>query len=115
MKSCYIYIYLLKVALSVDRYLSIRLINWSKTLFNSKRAALFCVLLIFIFFMLNLNINFTFGQFAKQNNTEIFGCYALDEAGNWMTIWSSVSIFFYRNLLLHIGFLIKIFNIYFKH
>ena len=50
-------------------------------------------------FLQNLNVVFTFGQYASHNGTEIFVCYALDEAGNWMNIWSTV-----RNIYVKINF-----------
>ena len=49
------------------------------------------VILVAALFILNLNIIFTFGEYVNQNGTEVFACYALDEAGYWMNVWSTVS------------------------
>ena len=47
---------------------------------------------------------FTFGEYGYQNGTEIFACYALDDAGNWMSIWGTVNLVYVTRCL-----------IYFKH
>ena len=52
------------------------------------------VILVAALFILNLNIIFTFGEYVNQNVTEVFACYAFDDAGNWMNIWSTVKKIF---------------------
>ena len=89
----------MQVLLSLDRYLSIKVKSWTRTLFNSERAAIASAILVAALFLQNLNVVFTFGQYASHNGTEIFVCYALDEAGNWMNIWSTV-----RNIYVKINF-----------
>ena len=80
---------------SFDRYLSVKINNWSKVNFKPKRAFLTSLALILILSLLNLNILITFGFDQVVNGTRVIQCYStdLDPSTKWMDVWSTVRMF----------------------
>ena len=87
------YIFNLKVLISFDRYLSVRISTWNTVYFTTKRAKIASIILILAVMLLNLNILFTFGVDIVVNGTEIIQCYStpLDPTSKWMDVWGTVS------------------------
>ncbi len=85
----------LKVLISFERYLSVRMKNWKSSYLNPKRAAILSVTLILAMMLLNLNIFFTFGVDIFVNGTELIQCFSspLDPSSGWMDVWGTVKFF----------------------
>ena len=81
----------LQVAISMDRYLTVRLSNWSNLLFDHKKAVYASIGIIGVIALGNFNIFFTFGVVRSLNDTEKFNCFTVNEASKWMDVWRTVS------------------------
>ncbi len=79
--------------MSLERYLSIKIIQWKTVYFPYERATLLSFLMFLFFVLLHLNVLFTFGYEYTSNNLTIVQCYSTNGSSNqWMTVWGNVNI-----------------------
>jgi len=80
------------VVLSFDRYLVVRITNWSKNYLTPKISVFVGFGVIGFFFLLNINILFTFGVEYTLNGTKVIGCiYTPYVPGSiWISYWRTV-------------------------
>ena len=85
--------YFIKVLVSIDQFLSVRIKHWRTIYFKPKRAVIAISTLVVFFILLNLNILILFGYENKTNNSTEVICYDISiyPTTKWMSIWGQVS------------------------
>ena len=76
---------LIKVAISVERFLSVTVSNWNQVLFNARRAAILSLSIITTFLTLNIHLAFTLEFNTNENNTDLY-CFTSNMYILWRTV-----------------------------
>ena len=89
----------LLVTMCIERYLSIKITNWRKVYFNSKKATILSAAIVVFFFLFNIHLASTlYIPKSITNGTVVFGsCLSLSELKFWRMV--KFFPFFYKSVL----------------
>lgn len=79
----------IKVALSVDRWLSIEFKTWRPLYFRPAQAFMLSFVLLAIISVLSSNLLVLSGNFDQETNT--LYCYTEGQFSDWILLWQKVS------------------------
>ena len=84
----------LKILMTIDRFLSVRLKSWKTTYFKPKQAFNTCVTVVCFFTLLHFNVWFTYGYREKDmNGTYVDYCHSSKTPTiEFMDLWNLVGI-----------------------
>lgn len=81
-----------------ERYLSVVIKNWRNLHFNSKKAAIICLVIISVIFSLNIHLAGTLNYQLRPNKTLSGTC----NAAKMSQMWRTVSLFVFRKIKFHL-------------
>ena len=78
--------------MSIERCLNIKISHWRRLYCTPIRALIVCIIIFFVFFVLNIHLAFTLHDVYDENNTIVADC----QNTKTYKVWRTVSIKIYE-------------------